>query len=288
MKPLLAGELTDPTKLRFPVYVSPKYDGIRALVIDGKLVSRSLKAIPNTFIRLVLSSHRFNGLDGELVVGDTFQATTSAVMSEAGEPDFTFYVFDDFTDPSAIFDVRTRCASMRVATADAGKILHTAPRKLCFDFDEVMAQHSLHTMMGYEGTMIRSPDGVYKFGRSTEREGILLKLKNFKDLEAVIVGFEELLYNDNPATIDALGHQTRGASKKHLVPAGTLGALIVEHPDFGRFKVGTGFDAQLRQVIWSSKALYLGKLAKIRYQPDGTKLKPRIPSFQGIRDPRDL
>lgn len=56
MKPILAGEVTDPEKIKFPVYASPKYDGIRALVVDGLLVSRTLKPIPNHYIRSMLST----------------------------------------------------------------------------------------------------------------------------------------------------------------------------------------------------------------------------------------
>jgi len=50
---------------------------------------------------------------------------------------------------------------------------------------------------GFEGVMLRSPSGRYKFGRSTLKENLLLKLKRFEDAEAQIIGFEELSHNAN-------------------------------------------------------------------------------------------
>jgi DNA ligase-1 len=50
---------------------------------------------------------------------------------------------------------------------------------------------------GFEGVMLRSPSGRYKFGRSTLKENLLLKLKRFEDAEAQIIGFEGLSHNAN-------------------------------------------------------------------------------------------
>ena len=83
IKPLLACEvpLED---VKFPVYVSTKLDGIRCLIIDGVAYSRSLKPIRNKFIQSIIGKQEYNGLDGELIVGnvydkDVFQKTTSGV-----------------------------------------------------------------------------------------------------------------------------------------------------------------------------------------------------------------
>ena len=47
-KPMLAfSKLPDFRMLKFPLYVSPKLDGIRASMQGGRLVSRSLKPIAN-------------------------------------------------------------------------------------------------------------------------------------------------------------------------------------------------------------------------------------------------
>ena len=96
IKPMLASSCTDLGKLRFPVLTTPKLDGIRCLVIDGKAVSRKFKEIPNRHIQKLVSTLP-NGFDGELMLQDhkaSFQQVTSAVMSEEGNPAFVYHVFD--------------------------------------------------------------------------------------------------------------------------------------------------------------------------------------------------
>jgi DNA ligase 1 len=46
-KPMLAVDCGDVNALRFPLFASPKLDGVRAVVMNGGLMSRSLKPIPN-------------------------------------------------------------------------------------------------------------------------------------------------------------------------------------------------------------------------------------------------
>lgn len=57
---------------------------------------------------------------------------------------------------------------------------------------------------GYEGVMVRDPAGPYKCGRSTEREGWLLKIKRFEDAEAEVLETYEGMSNYNEAGVDAL------------------------------------------------------------------------------------
>ena len=68
-KPTLA-IAADFKKLVYPVYASPKLDGIRCSIVDGKALSRSLKAIPNAHISRLLSCPELDGLDGELIIGE--------------------------------------------------------------------------------------------------------------------------------------------------------------------------------------------------------------------------
>src|SRR5574338_27430 len=95
-KPMLAATCKNFAALRFPLLATPKLDGIRCIVKDGKALSRKFKEIPNRYIQ-GLVSRLPDGLDGELMLRDekaTFQAISSAVMSEDGEPDFVYNVFD--------------------------------------------------------------------------------------------------------------------------------------------------------------------------------------------------
>ena len=81
---------------------------------------------------------------------------------------------------------------------------------------------------GYEGVMIRTPDSPYKCGRSTEREGWLLKIKRFEDDEAVVLETYEGLSNLNPAERDAFGRTKRSSCKENKVGRGELGGFVVQ------------------------------------------------------------
>lgn len=59
---------------------------------------------------------------------------------------------------------------------------------------------------GYEGIMLRRPDGGYKFGRATSKQAWLLKHKPLEDSEAIVIGFEELMRNENEAFKNEVGH----------------------------------------------------------------------------------
>ena len=98
-RPMLASKIDDFDKVKYPVFATPKIDGIRCITrvgADGEVeaVSRSLKPIRNRRIQQYLRKFGVAGLDGELTVGKNFQESTSGIMSEHGDPDFTFFVFD--------------------------------------------------------------------------------------------------------------------------------------------------------------------------------------------------
>src|SRR5690606_7804434 len=103
--PMLAcSNIPRPEQIKFPVYASFKLDGIRCAIVNGHPLSRTLKPIPNRFIRHTLNMPCLRGLDGELMIKGDFNAVQSAVMSHSGKPEFVYYVFDDFSDPRVPFD----------------------------------------------------------------------------------------------------------------------------------------------------------------------------------------
>jgi len=289
-QPMLASPVKTPNMIRFPVFLSEKLDGIRAETIDGKLVSRRLKAIPNNHVRNALESLRINDLDGELIVGppnleSTLYATSSAVMSRDGTPDFKFYVFDIIKKGIPFKD---RYAPL-VELVDRFPIIHVVTQTLVHNLAELEAYEELTVGNGYEGIMIRGINSPYKFGRSTEGEGWLLKLKRTVEEEAVVVGFEERHHNANTATKDAFGHSKRSSHQANLVPMGTLGALVCKSPLYkDEIRVGTGFDDRLRKEIWGNQKKYLGKIVKYRRQKSGGKDKPRHAAFRAWRSTIDI
>ena len=91
-------------KLRFPLYASPKLDGIRATVRDGVVYARSNKPIANIHVQEKFK--HFEWFDGELIVGDPTSKTcyrdTCSVVNSKSKPveDVNFYVFDHIRFPA--------------------------------------------------------------------------------------------------------------------------------------------------------------------------------------------
>lgn len=293
-KPMLAASM-DADKgqtletLSYPLMASPKLDGIRCVVRDGKLLSRSLKPIQNRYINSVLGRKikYLEGLDGELMVAGSFQDVTSGVMSRDGEPDFKFMVFDWFKYPEVFYEGRV--IGYEGSVNDSGLVeVEALSVKRCHNADTLSNLLGGWLAAGYEGAIVRDPFGEYKFGRSTWREQGMVKVKPFEDAEANVIGFEEQCANTNEATTNELGRTARSSAKEGKVGKDTLGALVVRNKEFGIFRVGTGMDDATRKLIWANKRKYLGKVVTFRFQRIGTKDKPRIPSFKGFRHEHDL
>lgn len=277
-RPMLASNV-DLAAVTYPVFCTPKYDGIRCVIRDGMALSRKLKPIPNRHVQSQLQKCP-NNLDGELIChGKTFNQIQSAIMTEEGSPDFTFFVFD-IVDPKAPYTDRMQRLEDTELPPFCSKVI-----PVMIDSEEELLEYELESSE-FEGVMIRDGEGPYKYGRSTPKQGWLTKLKRFTDSEAVIIGFEELQHNMNEAVEDALGLTKRSHKKAGMVPSGTLGAFIVRDGD-KEFKVATGLTAADRAEYWEHRAEMLGKLVKYKFQESGAKDLPRFPVFLGIRHPDD-
>lgn len=290
-KPLLAGNF-DPQKAKFPYIASPKIDGIRFLMIDGVAVSRTFKPIRNKHIQSLLSQYLPDGVDGELTSGDTFQSSTSAVMTIEGEPEFKVWLFD-YVNPewTEIFPYYYRLTFMNFEMVDYNFDL---PFELNFlggdvvsNMKELEDYEKWCLYKGFEGVMLRDRNGTYKFGRSTVNDNILLKVKRFEDDEAELIAIEEKMSNQNVAEKDAFGYVKRSASLDGMVPMNTAGTLIVRNKDGLEFGIGSGLDDKTRKELWNNKEKYIGRLVKYKYFPQGVKELPRHPVFLGFRDEED-
>jgi DNA ligase-1 len=281
-RPMLASS-ADMSSLRFPMFLSPKLDGVRAMVIDGQLRTRSLKPVANLYTQAKFSLPELTGLDGELIVGapshpDVYRTTNSAVSTIIGEPDVKFYVFDNFAI-NGLYNER-EATLWGILNPDVLRV----PQQIVYDLNEVNHWEALYLRMGYEGVMLRRDVSPYKQGRSTANEQYLLKVKRFEDSDAEILGVEELMHNANEAKTNELGYTERSSHKENMVGTGRMGALVVRdiHSKV-EFKIGTGFDDAERNAQWP-----IGAIVKYKFQPAGVKDKPRFPVFLGMRQASDL
>lgn len=286
-KPMLSGK-ADLSALQFPLLASPKLDGIRAVIRGGRVLSRTLKEIPNRFVQQMLGHSAFEGHDGELLVGpmnapDAYLKTNSAVMSVSGEPNFTYAVFDSTLHPEQPFHERLPQQEFITDRFQVVSLKQTPIHNL----EELFNYQALTLVEGYEGVMLRDADAPYKHGRSTTREGYLLKLKNYETDEAVVIGVVEAQRNDNPATLDALGHTVRSSHAENKVGKNVLGALVVKCIHTGvEFQVGSGFNDEQRQALWDNPPI--GRIISYNHFPHGRKTAPRHPTWKGFREEIDL
>ena len=298
LRPMLAGKAPeDLERLRYPLLASAKLDGIRCLISNGQAVTRTLKPIPNHYIRSILSQPEFNGLDGEIIIGSAsdpncMQHTSSGVMSYDGEPDFAFYVFDKWNRTVDFETIQWSLASQYSAP-----FLIAHPHVTIGNYKQLESFEEEVLEAGYEGLILRDPRGPYKFNRSTTREGWMLKLKRFDQNEAVIIGFEELFHNDNEPTLDERGYTKRATRQDFLSPGGMLGAFFCKmlHPETKQplegsaFSVGSGFTTAQRAQYWKNREDLFGRIITFKhFAKQGVLHAPRHPIFIGFRDERDL
>lgn len=286
-KPMLSAKYES---FKGPYLASTKLDGIRCLY-QGGLVSRTLKPFPNHHLNELFNNPELEGLDGELIVGPpndplSYKRTMEVVMSKDKPIDgIGFYVFDSFTLPQTFFRDRLKVAATTIEGLDLP--IQMVEHALVSTKEELLSYEEKVLAAGYEGVMLRDPEGFFKFGRSTVKENTLLKLKRFEDREAVVVEVIEEMANNNEATIDALGHTKRATCKGNKAPKGVMGALVCKDDLFEfTFEIGTGFTAVERKQLWDDQPI--GRTVKYKYFPHGVKDRPRHPVFLGFRGETDI
>jgi DNA ligase-1 len=312
MKPMLAETWVE-SKVTFPKLVQPKIDGVRALNMTGKLTGRSLKPFKNKYLTSFFSHSALVGLDGEMAAEhqthpDLCRITTSATGTIIGEPYTLWWLFDIVTPETRNLPYRTRLSllSGRVSEIQRnfpqlGERLRIMPSfevsslEMLNDFDEKWLAE------GYEGTILRDPEGVHKSGRSTVREGGLLRIKRFVDFEFVVNEIIEGEENQNLAQINELGHTFRSSHQENKVANSMIGAMVgrtlavVKDGDKVLFeanqevRVGAGcLTHDQRRYYFEHQDEFKAKVHKAKFFPKGIKDKPRFPTWQTFRDSVDI
>lgn len=309
-EPMLCASKATIADIRFPTDASTKFDGIRCMIRRATAVSRTLIDIPNRFVQSCLQNPLFEGFDGELIVGlpnvpTTYRSTESGVMSEDGEPDFAYYVFDDTTDEDLSFELRTSNLRRRIARLNANGFtrLIFVEQNRVDNLDELHRLYVAELKRGYEGLICKSPVRPYKRGRSTINEGGGVKLKPRDPLEVEIIGVYEELKNNNVATKSNTGRTKRASNAENKVAKGSLGGYHVLVRDWTnsagilypetKFKVGAGslFTKAFRKGAWERHLAGqgdIGKTLRLSYCPIGSDKAPRQPMAEAFRHSLDM
>lgn len=282
-------------KLSYPTICSPKIDGIRVFSHpELGAVTRKLKPLPNALARNLISS--LPGADGEITAGgeehmtdhDIFNTSQSFAMThhafDESPTHFTYSVFDycESGMENIAYEVRLDLLRKKFERGNPFPWVRLHDTFIAQDPTAVLEYEAACLEIGYEGIMLRYPRGPYKFGRSTLKQQILIKLKRMADGEATIVGFEPLYKNENELTKDERGYAKRSAHNENMVEMPMVGALIVQMGDM-TFNVGSGFDHETRSKLWDERDTLAGKIITFKYQATGMKDVPRFPIFKGFR-----
>jgi DNA ligase-1 len=275
----------DPSKLVFPVFCSPKIDGLRCYKAKGKALTRSGKEQPNKYVRRMIKELP-DGIDGELTVGD-FRTSSSALRSYDGEPDFIYWVFDLVTALNIPF--KERYSTLK--SIYLPEWVSVVPQVIIYNQEQLNTFEQECLAKGFEGVILRAIDSPYKCGRSTLKEGYLLKVKQFSDAEAVILDCYEQEQNTNEQFTNELGTTSRSYKQEGKVLKNILGGFVVKDIKTKlvfKIGVGQGWTDEFRKEAWYHPWNYVGKVIVYQCFKQGGYDMPRHPSMKGFREVWDM
>lgn len=230
-------------------WCSEKCDGVRAYW-DGKaFISRqgNVYHAPDWFIR-DLPDHP---LDGELWMGrKQFQETVSIVRRQDKSEHWKKIKYMMYDCPAIQEPFELRMVKLNSIRTEYALPLRQFE---CKGIDHLKEELAKIELLYGEGLMLRMPRSYYEAGRSMT----LLKVKSFKDDEAVVLSY-----------VPGKG--------KHK---GKMGAIVCKLKSGKEFSVGTGFSDHQR-----SNPPPIGSTITFRYQELTNDNVPRFPSFIGMRD----
>jgi len=209
-RPMLAKTLSAKMwkQISFPTFVQRKYDGIRCISFleMGKVVFQSRCGTEIKHFTQIKDSlapffqnHPDIILDGELYTQElSFERlsglvrtlyTTSSATEMAEYEKIHLYVYDIYcpTSPDSSFENRLKYLE-EVFPLQIPSCIHKVDTYRIHSKEELKEKHDVFVQEGYEGIMIRPPDGKYEINK---RSSSLWKYKEFMDDEFEIVGFHE-------------------------------------------------------------------------------------------------
>lgn len=277
-KPLLAPiEKPKLDTLQFPLLVSPKLDGIRAIYNAGELYSRNKIVLPNLnlskmFGKIIQETVTKNNLilDGELIEGlpyedNVYKNTYSKVMSKnENASNLTYWVFDicgyvGYKNTSTFIERQEYLEKLFNTDLKGINNIKFLPHVKVNNSIELMNCLNFSINKGFEGLILRNPSGTYKFDRATITDNIIYKLKRHSDAEA------EILSLDGMTLICRILNSTKSINTVRL--------------DLSKSKV-----KDLNKLIEKIKNVPIGTVIKIKFFDTNKKGEISHPIFVGFRN----
>ncbi len=202
-KPMLANKFEDyRDKIKYPIYSQPKLDGVRCIIKNDGMWSRTGKRIisaPHIFesIKKIFEQHPDLVLDGELYcdkLSNDFNKIISCVRKtkptqedfDESEKYIEYWVYD-YTDTTDFMFSHRYKALKNVYDVNEYNYVKIVPTYELKNEVDVLKQFTKYIEQGFEGQMLRVGDSFYENKRSKS----LLKHKDFETEEFVITAFNE-------------------------------------------------------------------------------------------------
>ena len=189
IKPFLASKITDYSKLKYPLWMSPKLDGIFVIISNGVVYSRSGKPIASDHVQETFGHKAYNNISGELIYGepnakDVFNKTTSFVRSRATPVGMDnkackLYVFDYVNDVMQYVSRHKEAGELCINASYFNVPMYLVVQTCVNNEKEMLAMEQKYLDDGFEGGMLCDPNALYKHGRATEKSQALMKVKRF-------------------------------------------------------------------------------------------------------------
>lgn len=278
--PMLAHRMPDPKKkprlfakkVRFPIDIQPKLDGVRCRAYweDGvvKLMSCEGKqyAVPHVAQAVADILPKGDELDGELYVhGLHYDDIISLVKRNRPESKAVSLWAYDMPIIGGREDLpwSERCDALFDILwnqRDDFPVVVTETRRIK-DPDVIMVNHDAWVAQGFEGLMIRNLDSLYRWGF---RSHDLLKVKVFDDDEFEVVG-----------CVEGEG-KYRGC------------AVFICKVGGKEFRVSPKCSMRRRAEYWNKRDQFIGEYLTVQFQGYTSKGLPRFPVGKCFRADEDL
>ena len=326
LAPNEAVEFDDP-RLKFPMYASVKYDGIRLKMMPETPVNRvfgqdhavifsrqhtvqsnALHRYFKALLQLVQTQQIV--LDGKLWSPVLkFNEIMSAIKKPLPEHQLQYHVFDMMTldewqngTEQPFMDrveeyrswITRHCRGM--ATLSHSPMPKVVPVEQCLvrNAPELEAFYTTAITYNHEGCMVRGLRSRYKHGQGTLNEGLIFKFKKWVTTNAQIIGFKQatrrkLGTENEDRTRDAMGHLKPSAVKATREPIQEIGSVQVQLKDGTKCCVGGGKGDTLGKAMltWHRRQDFIDRWVEIKFQEHGVRNKPRMGQIVRFRPDLD-
>ena len=298
-KPFLApNKIVDIHTLKYPLLASFKLDGIRCIIKDGEMCSRSLKPINNVKLHekfkqlkqfTINEAHLKPILDGELLARSMpFNALSGTVRASDRElpEDMYFYLFDSVINEQYDTKFILRTEQLNKLGLMYPDLIKIVEQKLVHTSEQVEEYFQEALDFGCDGLILHSLDGKYKCGRGTINEGIIYKMKPYLTFDAKIIDvIQSTKVNPNAEKkINELGRSVTSKKKEDRILIDKACDFVVMHEGEAELKVMIAMTDEEKKEVWKNKESYIGRYIEYKGLMVGAKDLPRHPVYLRMRD----